>query len=784
MRGVASRAQAAGLLGGTTAGLVAAPLAVVHLAGPPWHMANGTVAFVLEWVALGVWASIVVGLLRSIRDARRANQHRSSPLAALGAQLAVALTVLAAPAAGAAPTSTSLAPSQHVLTLDRMSGARPPATRSVVVKPGDSLWSIAEATTGSGLNWRAIAEANLGREMTDGRWFTDPSVILVGWVIELPSSVHTIETLAPPRPPLPPAPAQPPVLRRATTVPPDDPTAMHEGSSEVGQRTPRPAPASDAAWIAALGATNLAWLGMSIAASRRRQRLVSSPAAPVGGGDLPLARLCAEVAQSGLGLAAAAELAAHVEQASAPALLALGGRTPPPPPPNCTNPAAVALPLGVTAGTSQVLVAPVGSTIAMHGTGASALASFQRSCLGWWPWCETQVGTTDPTEVAELVLGWSGEPAAGEDRTVVFFGAPSDLDDELRSRCVTVTTEPAEAAVTVMVEGATTSTSTGEVVESFPLDLDLVARVAAMVQPDASQGEVTAPTGLTTGALSDLEAPSSPVLRLLCAVPRLEHLVHPIEPRRIRRATEVAAYLALHREQPTTGDRLRSVVLGSGDLDASPKTLANTLSALRRSLGADATGTPICTRGSKTGRYQVSAALRTDLEQLIIRVELAAQCDAAEERLALLRSAVELIEAPPLDAHLLGYDWLHAEGHLLSAAARLTEAVTAAVDEAIELGHVELAEHLVHRARMLDPFDDALVCCQLTLAATRGGRKALERSFAEHEREVHRLEPGAGASVMVETTRRRLLEELLDQASLAAIDAAPRSTRPSAPAAL
>ena len=52
----------------------------------------------------------------------------------------------------------------------------------------------------------------------------------------------------------------------------------------------------------------------------------------------------------------------------------------------------------------------------------------------------------------------------------------------------------------------------------------------------------------------------------------------------------MVAYLALHRHEPVTGERLRTRVLAHADVDASQRTLANTASAVRRSLGVDAEG--------------------------------------------------------------------------------------------------------------------------------------------------------------------------------------------------
>jgi len=63
------------------------------------------------------------------------------------------------------------------------------------VRPGDSLWRIAERELGSGFRWREIYRLNEGTRFSDGRSLTDPHLIYPGWVLELPkigeAPVHT-----------------------------------------------------------------------------------------------------------------------------------------------------------------------------------------------------------------------------------------------------------------------------------------------------------------------------------------------------------------------------------------------------------------------------------------------------------------------------------------------------------------------------------------------------------------------------------------------------------------
>jgi nucleoid-associated protein YgaU len=63
----------------------------------------------------------------------------------------------------------------------------PPLPATVTVRPGDSLWRIAERRTGNGTAWLDLWRANRGVRMAGGRRFTDPDLILPGWRLRLPA---------------------------------------------------------------------------------------------------------------------------------------------------------------------------------------------------------------------------------------------------------------------------------------------------------------------------------------------------------------------------------------------------------------------------------------------------------------------------------------------------------------------------------------------------------------------------------------------------------------------
>ena len=65
--------------------------------------------------------------------------------------------------------------------------AAPSASFAAVVRPGDTLWSIAGRVLGNETRWRELWRANAGLLMADGNRFVDPDLILPGWKLRLPA---------------------------------------------------------------------------------------------------------------------------------------------------------------------------------------------------------------------------------------------------------------------------------------------------------------------------------------------------------------------------------------------------------------------------------------------------------------------------------------------------------------------------------------------------------------------------------------------------------------------
>jgi hypothetical protein len=202
-------------------------------------------------------------------------------------------------------------------------------------------------------------------------------------------------------------------------------------------------------------------------------------------------------------------------------------------------------------------------------------------------------------------------------------------------------------------------------------------------------------------------APQSSDVRieLLRADPNVVGLVEPFAPTLRRRCVEMAAYLALHRHEPVTGERLRTRVLAHADVDASQRTLANTASAVRRSLGTDAEG-PRLHPVTSSGLY-VTHGLSSDVETFFSLVARARQLPVTDAS-PLAHQALLLIKGEPLASALRGFEWFLAEGHGARLARDGEWAALALHHTALEKGNYELAFWAIQQGRLIDPYSDAL----------------------------------------------------------------------------
>ena len=154
-------------------------------------------------------------------------------------------------------------------------------------------------------------------------------------------------------------------------------------------------------------------------------------------------------------------------------------------------------------------------------------------------------------------------------------------------------------------------------------------------------------------------------------------------------------------------------------------------------------------------------------------------------RLDELTQAFDLIEAEPLGATLNGYGWMSAEGLRSQLEIATEHAASEAVSLALELGFANRASSVLAKAQVVATYSESLCMLAMEIAAAKRDPRALRSAFDALAAVCDQLEPGTSPNAYQEQHYRRLVARLReDQASLAAMEAAPRSTKPSAPAAL
>jgi DNA-binding SARP family transcriptional activator len=486
-----------------------------------------------------------------------------------------------------------------------------------------------------------------------------------------------------------------------------------------------------------------------------------------------------------------------------------------------------------------------GCTLSLLGESAPALWRAARPVQEAWSWADMVLVTEDAHVASgEVQLRGDGDDPGADATQVLFFGDPAELTDAVAQRVAIVTLTCAPSSdVTVLVDrrGAsihplgrtvrphlmddTTARAVRELVEPVaPLDTGAEApSFGASPPPVAPDRPATASTDdhaprekaravaahVRRPPMAGTFSPSLPVpdvgaveVRLLTRTPRLEGLVTALPPNRTRRAVELVAYLASHAGEEVTSDRLRTRVLGSADTDAASKTLFNTAAAARRAMGLDATGNPLFPFGTRTGHYRVADGVTTDVQRVTSLALAGSSTEDPDTAMALLRSALDLVEGEPM-ANVYGYTWWEVEGHRPGIAAVLVNAAGNLAALAIEAELFELAQWGLAQARLVEPYSEPISRAAMQVAAAAGDVDRLRREWGDYRRRLDELDPGsaphpraerlygelsrlvlAGAPHRALTSPGRRRSQGGDQASLAAMDEAPRRTRPSDPEAL
>jgi hypothetical protein len=195
-------------------------------------------------------------------------------------------------------------------------------------------------------------------------------------------------------------------------------------------------------------------------------------------------------------------------------------------------------------------------------------------------------------------------------------------------------------------------------------------------------------------------------VELLRAEPTIGGLVEPLTPTLRRRGVEMLAYLALHRHEPITGERLRTRVLTHADVDASLRTLANTASVVRRSAGSDDEG-PRLHAVTSSGLY-VTHGITSDVEVFTNLIARARQLPNAEAA-PLAHQALAMVKGEPLASALRGFEWFLAEGYGARLARDGEWAALALHHDALANGRFEMAFWALQQGLLIDPYSDVLL---------------------------------------------------------------------------
>jgi DNA-binding SARP family transcriptional activator len=791
----------------------AVPAVLVAVVGNPlagglghsWQPAPRDALVALALAAWIAWAACTSQLVRGVALHVRRGEVRPvgivTPLDRIAARIAVgvlALTTAGTPLVLASGAGASTVATPSVVAASTQPGPSgspspspsPASVHTVTVQPGEGLWRIADAHLGDGADWMQIAALNLGRDMGGGRRFVDPDHVVAGWRLRLPAEAADLR-------------AGHEEQRRDHAPPSGAPDRLPElvalgcGSlacaalARRARRRHRPPPFS--------GDLDLP-LGRDRESERRRRRLSEEavdtdallqrfPSVPAL--DAFEAANCLLARSLDLGDEAGAPRVRTVCVSPAGVTFSTTGTPADAPdgfvavasshdgpawrvghedlegvrPPEVSFPyAPIVFPVGDDDdGTWLVALGP-GDVLPVLGESAPSLLRAARAAAESWAWSDLVLVTDDP---ADPGLERRSVP-------VLFFGDPGTLRPNVARHIAVVTTAPVAATdLTVLVDRqAATLHPVGRVLHPHLQSADTARFVAELVDPtdpfgvpalelEPAEPPSPEPAPVPTSSVTSALTPGPVDVRLLTITPRLDGLAEDLPPNRARRAVELVAYLALHQPDVITGDRLRTRVLGSSDADAAAKTLFNTAYAARRAMGAGADGALLFPGANRNGLYQLSPEVTVDVQRAATLVAEAKAHDDAQLAMAHYRAALDLVEGEPLANALSGYSWWEAEGHGARIAAVLVDAACCLAALAADAGLFELARWGLERARLVEPYSEALSRAAMELAAAEGDADRLRLEWRECQRRVDALDPGASPSSRTETLYGELSRRVL-----------------------
>jgi DNA-binding SARP family transcriptional activator/LysM repeat protein len=162
----------------------------------------------LAWTALSLLlelalmaAELVARGRAWVRTIRRLSERLSMPLVRRSVAAAFAVQVLSRGVSIA--SAQSLPPTDPIVLATAYRDAEEhqattedgDSASTYLVRPGDTLWSIAERAYGSGTEYRRLVDANVGRPMPNGQVFSAQGVIQPGWRLLAPGATWHLEEL-------------------------------------------------------------------------------------------------------------------------------------------------------------------------------------------------------------------------------------------------------------------------------------------------------------------------------------------------------------------------------------------------------------------------------------------------------------------------------------------------------------------------------------------------------------------------------------------------------------
>ncbi len=792
---------------------VGLPRITVH---ESWSSLLGPLALV-AWIAWG-WCMATLGLevWRRVRAHDLERTTGSTAFERLAISLAAALVTIApalaldATVGGAnllphAPVTASAAPSvaPSASTVQASPTTIPVGQNNTqhLVQEGECLWSIAEHLYGDGDDWTLLAAANLGHVMNDGRIFTNPGLIYPGWSLTAPALAPLSPASRPPTAPrdtphqsiLVPSTPRAEVPPRTTSTRPHGP--LHRVHAPTAPQVH--AWSNNAVDLVGMLGGGAVLLGL-VARKRRRNtthitpdgliepeiRVLSTSASPL----TSLAERALALADADGVLREACVLAigpdgAHLFEGSRARWRAIPADLAAEMPVEDRAPAAL-ISLGDVGDTSWAMVIPPGTVGCFDGDAEEIVRTslVLQSSFAWG-----SLVSATPLDLA------SSEARHLDDGALVVSSSDA-LIDPIPGVAIAATSVPG-APVRVELDSIVL-VDLGISIPRLPMDplvLELLgepeeAPPNSMLKSESSPPSHEQPPPPSQRVESDAAiSPRTVMIRLLTAEPRVDGLAQPFASNRSRRCTELLAYLALHHPDPITGDRLRTRVLGTSTSDAAAKTLFNVTSAARRSLGDDLEGCPHLPPAGRDGLYRLGPMVTIDVAEFHRLLEMSSAYFGDNER-ATLERALALIEGEPLATALTGYEWFTAEGHRTRLMGAVEEGALRHITLCLADGDTDAAWATLERVKTTVPYSERLAIAAMEVAAAEGDVGAVTAAFATIRSLADELSPGAGPSEEIERRFSEIVRSLrtsgVPQASFAAMDAAPRSTSPSAPAAL